>query len=193
MCVSNSLSSSSFCWGLSWTGFWRTEFMAWSLPKVLREGQPSGSACAGLIFNHHEWLAWHYCGSREGALDPGLVSYAERAFCGCLSKCLWYRQGCASLSPRSPSFKWLIAPSTTVFIQIICSWKRFNLLELISYSCWNTSKCSKRELSKLSPHGACWEGSCHLSPWRAALRFFLTEKSVLFVSVPDTVPQRCSL
>lgn len=78
----------------------------------------------------------------------------------------------ASLSLWSPSFKWLIAPSTIVFIQIICSWKRFNLLELISYSCWNTSKCSKRELSKLSPHGACWEGSCHLSPWRAALRFF---------------------
>lgn len=30
-------------------------------------------------------------------------------------------KGAASLSPRSPSFKWLIAPSTTVFIQIICS------------------------------------------------------------------------
>lgn len=84
-------------------------------------------------------------------------------------------KGAASLSLRSPSSKWLIAPSTIVFIQIICYWKRFNLLELISYSCWNTSKCSKRELSKLSPHGACREGSCHLSPWRAALRFFLWE------------------
>lgn len=29
-------------------------------------------------------------------------------------------KGAASLSLRSPSFKWLIAPSTIVFIQIIC-------------------------------------------------------------------------
>lgn len=140
------------------------KFMARNLLKVLREDWLSGLGYAGLIFDRCKSMGRHCCGYREGGLDPDFISFADRAFSGCLSKCLWCSQQVGLYSKRvllsclwDRPFKWLIAPGMVVFIQIVCPCKRFNLLELISYSCWNTSKCSARELSKLSPHGACWE------------------------------------
>lgn len=68
------------------------KFMASTLFNVLREGWLSGLGYAELISDHYKSMIWHCCGYTEGALDPDLISFPNRVFSGCLSKCLWYRQ-----------------------------------------------------------------------------------------------------
>lgn len=91
-----------------------------SLPKVLRKGQLYGSACAGINFiTINDWLGTTV--ALEGLWILIWFLMLKEPFLAASANAYDTDKGIASLSLRSPSFKWLIAPSTIVFIQIICS------------------------------------------------------------------------
>lgn len=183
-------------------------FMARSLLKVLREGRLWVLGHTGLIFARCKSMGWHWCSYREGSLNPNFISFADSTRHSDFSGWIFLAAsvnayaiaeqvglqwtGAASLPLRSPSFERPIAPSAIVFIRIACPCKRFNLLELISSSCWNTSKCSERELSNLGPHGAVRRGLPSVS-LMSCIKFFSPKKSAEFFSVSGTVTWRCSL
>lgn len=168
--------------------------MAWNLHKVLREGQLLGAwICWPVFFSVNHWAGVAAVTEKELCILVSFPSLRAPDTLTCLTasanandianKWDFWVKGCCFPTSEITKSKWLIAPSSVVFIQIICPYKRLNLLELILYSCWKISKCSKRELSNPSPPDAIRGKLPSVSLTSCIKFFFFAKKSaVLFQS-----------